>query len=378
VLYAIPPQQKDNEEAVDVPPAEGISISEFQFHYRLISNSWGRRIPTTIGFRFFPLLTPHSFADCQKIPQEECGMRKNLVLLFAFSWVVAGFVPVFGQSAPDSQNAAGIPKLIWIYREDIKPARSAQHQKIEQGFSQFWASNHVEPFLALDSISGNASEMMFISGYDSFAAFEKDFQVFEKAQDGPRKAEYQALAGQEADLVNGVRSVVARLRPDLSYRADSFMGGMPKSRYFQIETMRVRPGKSSAFAHGAKMFVDAYEKSSIEQPWVVYEVVSGGPSDTYLIFSEMNSLGVLDNEGEREQKITEAMGESAMKSLMDGSGEVFLSVERNLYAFNPKASLVSEAFAAMDPQFWGSHSRELAKSADVTVPKPASKKKNKQ
>jgi hypothetical protein len=305
-------------------------------------------------------------------------MRKKLVLLFACSLFVAGFAPVFGQSgAADSQPGRGMPKLIWIYREDVKPARSTQHQKVEQGFTQFWASNHVEPFLALDSVSGNASEMTFISGYDSFAAFEKDFQTLAKAQDGARKAEYQALAGQEADLVNGVRSMVARFRPDLSYHADDFMSGMPKSRYFQIETMRVRPGKSSAFARGAKMFADAYEKSNIEQPWVVYEVVSGGPSETYLIFAEMNSLGILDSEGEREEKITEAMGESTMKSLMDGTGEVFLSIERNLYAFNPKTSLVSEAFAAADPEFWGSRASEPARAADMTTPKPASRKKGK-
>jgi hypothetical protein len=318
--------------------------------------------------------------------KEKSVMKKNWILRFAICLAAIGISQASGQSgsmpqeqtgAMESSNSPGIPKLIWIYREDVKPARGAQHQKVEQGFSQFWASHQVEPFLALDSMSGNASEAMFISGYNSYASFEKDFQIFAKAQNGPRKAEFEALEHQEADLINGVRSMVARYRPELSYRADSFMDGMPKSRYFQIETMRVRPGKNEEFANAAKMFVDAYQKSSIDQPFVIYEMVSGAPTGTYLVFTEMDSLGHLDMAGELDQRVTEAMGESNMKNLMSGMGEVFTSIERNLYAFNPKTSLVSEAFAAADPGFWSSPSRMLARTADPSPGKATPRKKNK-
>jgi hypothetical protein len=49
-----------------------------------------------------------------------------------------------------------------------------------------------------------------------------------------------------------------------------------------------------------------------------------------------------------------------MKNLMKTAGDVFLSLENNVYAFNPNMSNVSKEFAAGDPKFW--------------TPKPAVKK----
>ena len=275
-------------------------------------------------------------------------MKKSYVLVTLICLVLVG------PSRAVSQSPAGMPmpKVIWIFREDVKPARTATHERVEQSFAQLWTKANVEPYLGLDAVSGNANEALFISGYDSLAAFEKDFQVFGKASSGPMKAEYEALTKQEAELVNSVRSTVALYRPDLSYRGDRFMGGLPKARYFEIETFRVRLGKDESFAEGAKMFQTAYEKLNIERPWAAYQVMSGAPSGTYLIFVPLNALKDVDDDLAMRGKLMEAMGEENFKNLMKGEGEVFSSTETNIYAFNPNTSHVSKEFAAMDAEFW--------------------------
>lgn len=270
-------------------------------------------------------------------------MKKTFGLLLGISALLAGAVVASAQTQPQ------LPRVLSIYREDAKPARGPVHQKVERAFAQYWAKNKVESFLGLEAMSGSATEVMFLSGYGSLAAMEKDNQAFAKAASGP---EYEALARQEAELVNGVRSMVAVLRPDLSYRPERLMGMLPQCRYFQIETFRVRLGKDAEFAAGSKMFQNAFEKMKRDQPYVMYQVLMGAPEGTYLLFFPIKSLKEVDEEFANEKAFMEAFGEENMKNLMKSTGDVFISMENNIYAFNPMMSNVSKEFAAGDPKFW--------------------------
>ena len=278
-------------------------------------------------------------------------MKKSVYLLLAVSAVLLGSVVASAQTQPQ------LPKVLWIYREDGKPARGAAHQKVEHGLAQYWAKNKVQPFLAMEAVSGNATEVMFLSGYDSLASMEKDYQAFGKAASG---AEYEALERQEAELVNGVRSMVAILRPDLSYHPERLMGVLPHCRYFNIETFRVRLGKDEEFGATGKMFQNAFEKLKQEQPYVFYQVLMGAPEGTYLLFSPLKSFKEVDDDFANQKAFMEAFGEENMKALTKATGDVILTMESNIYAFNPMMSNVSKEFAAGDTKFW--------------APKPVAKK----
>lgn len=269
--------------------------------------------------------------------------KRSVCLLLAVSAVLLSSVCAAAQTAPQ------LPKVLWIYREDVKPARGSAHEKVERGLAQHWAKNKVGAFLAVEAVSGNATEVMFLSGYDSLAAMERDYHAFGKGSNGP---EYEALERQEAELVNGVRSIVAVLRPDLSYRPERLMNVLPQCRYFNIETFRVRLGHDADFAAGGKLFQAAFEKLKREQPYVMYQVIMGAPEGTYMLFSPMKSFKEMDDEYANEGAFMQAMGEENMKNLMKGTGDVFVSMESNIYAFNPNMSNVPKEVAAADPKFW--------------------------
>jgi hypothetical protein len=145
---------------------------------------------------------------------------------------------------------------------------------------------------------------------------------------------------------------VAILRPDMSYKPERMMSVMPQSRYLSIETFRVRLGHDADFAAGSKLFQNAFEKMKREQPYVMYQVIMGAPEGTYLLFSPMKSLKEVDDEYANQGAFMQAMGEENMKNLMKGVGDVFVTMENNVYAFNPQMSNVSKEFAAADPKFW--------------------------
>ncbi len=273
----------------------------------------------------------------------------------------------FCAAGVSAQNQSDAPRVLWIYREEAKPARGAAHARVEQGLAQHWAKNNVGPFLAVESVSGNANEVMFLSAYGSLAEFEKDYQAFGRAANGP---EYDALELQEAELVNKQRSMVAMLRPDLSYHPERLLSVLPQSRYFNIETFRVRLGHDADFAAGGKLFVSAFEKLKREQPYVMYQVTMGALEGTYLLVSPMKSLKEIDDEFANEGALVQAMGEENMKNLMKTTGDVFISMESNVYAFNPNMSNVPKEVVAADPKFWTP--KPLAKRVPVTK-KDASK-----
>ncbi len=244
-----------------------------------------------------------------------------------------------------------MPKILWIYREDVKPAKGISHEKVESEYARLWERAGVQPYLSLNAVSGDADETLFISGYDSFAALEKDYKTFDEVSAGPLKSNLDALAAQEAGLLNGAHSSIAVYRPDLSYLGQDFHARLPKSRYLNIESFHTRLGKGDEFAEGAKAYQEAYRELHIENPWVVYQLMSGGPQGTYLVISEMNSLSDMDAEMARQTQIDHAVN-SKSKDLMKHMDEAFLSMQTNIYRLNPKTSYVSEAFASEDPSFW--------------------------
>lgn len=289
-------------------------------------------------------------------------MKKTFGLLLGIFAMLAGAVAASAQTQPQA------PRVLSIYREDAKPSRGPVHQKVERAFTQYWAKNNVQPFIGMEAMSGNATEVIFLSGYDSLAALEKDNQAFAKAASGP---EYEALARQEAELVNGVRSMVAVLRPDMSYRPERLMTVLPQCRYFQIETFRVRLGKDADFAAGSRMFQNAFEKMKRDQPYVMYQVLMGAPEGTYLLFFPLKSFKEIDDEFANEKAFMEAFGEENMKNLMKSTGDVFISMETNVYAFNPMMSNVPKEFAAVDPKFWTKPVARRAPAPKKDAAKPA-------
>src|SRR3979409_546583 len=80
--------------------------------------------------------------------------------------------------AQDIPNPPLPPKILVIGREYTKPGRAgAAHEKTESAFVQAmkrakWPTH----YLAVESLSGK-SRALFLTGYDSFAEWEKDISA---------------------------------------------------------------------------------------------------------------------------------------------------------------------------------------------------------
>jgi hypothetical protein len=258
----------------------------------------------------------------------------------------------------------GPPKVLQIFREEVKPGKGPAHQKWETGWPKAFAkANWPTNYLAMTSVTG-PSEAWFLTGYESFAAWQKDRENMDKS---PLKSEDERLTQGDGEFLSGHRSIVAAHREDLSSKTAV---SIPKMRYFRVITFRIRPGHDSDFVDASKIIKAAYEKANVDLPWAVYQVSSGMLTPTYLVFLPMKSLDEIDSAMARFKTIQEAEGEENQKKLLKLASDGYLTTDSNIFAFEPKMSYPSKEFTAADPEFWAPKPKPAAKKEAA---KPVSK-----
>lgn len=251
------------------------------------------------------------------------------------------------------------PKVLVILREFLKPGRTGTtHEKTESAFVQaFRAAKWPTEYLAVDSLSGKPRSL-FLTGYDSFAAWEKDAKAVEK--NATLSAALDRAGLLDGDLQSDADASVFTHREDLSLRP---VVDLPHMRYFEISLFVVKPGHDKDFENLTKMYVSAYEKIP-DVHWATFQLMYGQQSGTaYAVFSPLKSASEVDQEIAMGKQFEQSMGEDGMKKLSDLSAASIESAQTNLFIFNPRESYVSEKWVAADP-FWKVATKKPAKPSE--------------
>ncbi len=295
-------------------------------------------------------------------------MRKTIVWLTCAA--LALLVPALAPAQKDNQ---GPPKVLTIFREQVKVGKASAHEKFEQdGFVRAFAkANWPEHYLAMTSMSG-PSEAWFINGYDSFAAAEKDTQAMDK--DPAMQGAMAKLAEQDSDYVHGTNAIMAAYREDLSYNPGTTIADM---RYFGVLTFHVKPGHTEEFKQVMKMVKEGHEKAKLDEHFAMFEVVAGAPGGTYLLFHPMKSLAEMDAYESIHKPYRDALGEEALKKLAELQSASIAKTETTLFAFSPRMSYVSKEWAAANTDFWFPKAR-VAANKPAAAPEKKAVKKEKQ
>jgi hypothetical protein len=247
-----------------------------------------------------------------------------------------------------------------VVREQIKEGREAAHAKSEEAWPRIFQKGNVTMhYLGLTSESG-PSEAWFLEPYDSFGAMEKSRAELDQS---PLAADLEAANAVDGELRTGSRTLIAVFRNDLSYHPADAMSSMPKCRHMAVNVIRIKYGHDAELSQLARLVIEGDEKSGASQPVLTYQLVSGGPSGTFLLFSPMDSLARMDTAPARAAATRQAMGDRNRQHYEMLSQEVVQSNESLLFAFDPRISYVSKEFAAGDPEFWNPKPKAPAKPA---------------
>ena len=269
-------------------------------------------------------------------------MRKSALCLTLLALAAGSAGTALAQGIPTTQ-----PKFIHIFREQVKPGRTADHAKWEAGWpAAFEKAKSPYNYIALQSITG-PPEVWYVSPLANQAAYGEMMAAEEK--DPALGAETERLGKGDGEFLSEMSAMQAAAMPDLSHGSFPNVG---KTRYYEITTFRVRPGHYDAWVAATKAYKAAAARSAPNASWRTYDVVAGAPGGTYLVFSSVGAFAEFDKmtaEGEATWKGMTAEESAVLGKFMK---ESVINVSTNRYRLAPGQSYVNAETKAQDPAFW--------------------------
>jgi hypothetical protein len=233
--------------------------------------------------------------------------------------------------------------------ENLKPGTTGSaHQKTENAFIEASKKSKVaEHYLAMDAITGPPRALFFFS-YGSFAALEKQHQ--QEMGDATLTADIDHAYAADGELLSSMSRNVYTLRDDLSHNPGVPIATM---RYMQISLIHVRIGHQQEWEEYLKMLGANLDKTEPGRHIAVFQSAYGWANGgVWLLITPMKSLDEVDKADADSAKFREGMGEANLKHYRELAASAVESAQRNLFAFNPEMSYVSDEWVSADPSFW--------------------------
>ncbi|MFZ0784637.1 MAG: hypothetical protein WBC67_18175 [Candidatus Acidiferrales bacterium] len=281
-------------------------------------------------------------------------MRKILIAAIAVVCLSSGAAMLRAQD-----ESGPIPKVLLIDREMVKFGKDAGHAKNEAAFARAAAeAKSPDHYLAATSVTG-PSEAWFLVGFDSYADFEKatayDDQPKVRALTGP-------LFEKDADYVSDATETLATYNEKWSYKPDS---NIPEMRYFEIETICLRPGHDKDWEDLVAMFQTAAAKANIDEHDIFFEAHYGAENGTIYIFTPRKALGDLDAAMGTGKAFEDALGPDGQKKWAELIRATVASDSTTLIRFSPEMSYPLESWVKADPDFWAPKHMMAPKAAEA-------------
>jgi hypothetical protein len=127
---------------------------------------------------------------------------------------------------------------------------------------------------------------------------------------------------------------------------------MAKVRFFQVMTLRVRPGFEMLFEQAAKAYASAAKRVNPDVSYRMYAVVAGMPGPTFLVFSTVENYAEFDGKLRDEQALWKAANADELEALHKFGAEGLIETEVNRYRLDPRQSYVPKETRDKDPEFW--------------------------
>jgi hypothetical protein len=209
------------------------------------------------------------------------------------------------------------------------------------------------------------SRALYLIGYDSFAAMEKDNNVFmgNTALAAALDKDTQA----DGELLDSTDQFIFTVDDDLSYRPDV---DIAQARDFEITSFHVKPGKGKEWRELVGMVIEANKKGGTSAHWVTYDLAYGG-DDEFVAFSVDKSLAEVDTGFAEDKQFHDALGDDGLKRLRELEADCIESTDSELFSINPVQSYPRDEWVKGSPDFWKPKHAAPAKSAAKPAAKPA-------
>lgn len=270
-------------------------------------------------------------------------------------------------SACSQEMPSSPPKVLQVTVEVLKPGKSgAPHDRTEGAFVEAMRrAQFPTHYIAMNSMSG-VSRALYLTGYPSFAAWEKDNKTVEGKP--MLEAELDRAAVADGELLSEMRQLVFTYDEGMSYHPHA---DVSEARYFEFTVFQIRPGKGREWRELAKLVKDAHEKGHTSAHWAMFEIAYGAEDATYVAISTDKSMAEIDAGFAESKQFVEGLGgDEGMAKFRAMVADAVVSMRTELFAVNPRQSYVDDAWIKAAPGFWKPKAM-MAKPAKPAEAKPA-------
>jgi hypothetical protein len=190
--------------------------------------------------------------------------------------------------------------------------------------------------LGMSTITGT-TENWLIEQHPTFTGIEQ----LDKAMNGGPMFGLERGPMQD-DILGPGRVLIAFYRDGWGYHSEDAIRMLPRARYFNVTIYHVRPDADADMRNLLTAHHSELDSMNLNQPDLVYHVISGGSSGLYLVLSPMTSLRAMDDRVNKMPLEVEAKSPAVSE----------FARETLMFRLDPRSSYVSEEFAAGDPSFW--------------------------
>lgn len=274
-------------------------------------------------------------------------MKKLSGLLLVSCLFCGGSGLLVAQQDADATSVTPPPKVLVIQREFVKPGKQGSaHDKSESAFVRaMMAAKWPTHYLGMNSLSG-PSRSLFLIGYDSFAAWEKDNTAMMK--NPTLSAAIDRASQTDGELLDKYDSAVFTYNEEYSLRAPVNIGQM---KLMEITSFKVRAGHRKDWDSLVKIYKNAYEKAVPEAHWAMFEA-EYGTDLSYLMITPIKSASYIDGEMAADEAFHKGMSANDAKKMSELAAASIESSQSNLFLFNPKMSYPRDTWVKADPAFW--------------------------
>jgi len=253
--------------------------------------------------------------------------------------LLGSFLLIGAVSIAAAQETTPPPKVLTIFREFVKPGKAGTvHERSESVFVQALArAKWPTHYLAVSSLSGKP-RVLFLAGYDSFEAWEKDVLAQQKNATLSVALDKANLA--DGELLTDVDASALVYSEEYSLRSAV---DIPHMRYFEISLYRVKPGHEADWDAIVKMVKAAYEMIP-DVRWAVYHAQYGQEGNTYVVFTPLKSAAEIDKGFAQSKQFMANMGEDGMKKFSELQAAAIEFSQHHLFVFTPSMSYVEDAW----------------------------------
>lgn len=259
--------------------------------------------------------------------------------LLATSTLVLGALPASAQQPfPTTQ-----PTVITISREIEKAGHFGAHEATEIRWAALNRTiPNVTSSLALVAASG-VQEVWWISTYSGLDAWGKA-QAYASPTYTPA---LNKIAMEDGEHITNVIQTQAKAVPEASQGA---FPDVRTVRVYSVFTVTTRPGGEGAFIEAAKRYGAIMQAKGVPAAWRTYEVISGAPGGTFLVFSSFPSWEAV----EVNRKASDAAMAGASAADLEAFGKAYrdgiTGTNLRYFTVNPKMSTVPKEM--MSDPFW--------------------------